>query len=148
MDLSQGIKALERKLGVQLFDRRRQEVTLTAAGEPLLPPVRQLLAQADEVGRRAEHIASTLHGVLRVSQRRGGPGRTRPVAHDRAVGVHAGRGVRRGPLTPVSRVEPDEPHMLAAVAERAGIGLLTEAAGHELPLASGLRSRWSRSWPL
>jgi DNA-binding transcriptional LysR family regulator len=39
-------------------------------------------------------------------------------------------GIDRPPT--VTRVEPDEPHMLAAVAERAGIGLLTEAAARIL----------------
>src|SRR5258705_8910913 len=55
--LSQQIKALERDLGVRLFDRDRRSVTLTAAGEALLPNTRSLLAAADELRRSATGLA-------------------------------------------------------------------------------------------
>ncbi|MBI3226556.1 MAG: LysR family transcriptional regulator [Mycolicibacterium cosmeticum] len=51
--LSQQIKALERDLKVQLFDRDRRSVTLTAAGAALLPGARALIDQADELRRQA-----------------------------------------------------------------------------------------------
>jgi DNA-binding transcriptional LysR family regulator len=51
--LSQQIKALERDLGVQLFERDRRSVTLTPAGEALLPRTRALLEQADALRRTA-----------------------------------------------------------------------------------------------
>jgi DNA-binding transcriptional LysR family regulator len=57
--LSQQIKALERDLGVRLFDRNRRSVTLTACGEALLPGVRALLAQADELRSTAAGMSST-----------------------------------------------------------------------------------------
>ncbi|WP_435875638.1 LysR family transcriptional regulator [Nonomuraea jabiensis] len=44
--LSQQIKALERDLGVRLFDRDRRSVALTPSGQALLPQVRALLGQA------------------------------------------------------------------------------------------------------
>ncbi|WP_043116674.1 LysR family transcriptional regulator, partial [Pseudacidovorax intermedius] len=44
--VTQAIAQLERTLGVQLFDRTRRRVALTAAGEALVPEVRALLAQA------------------------------------------------------------------------------------------------------
>lgn len=56
--LSQQIKALERDLGVRLFDRDRRSVTLTECGEALLPQVQALLAQADELRRTAAGIAA------------------------------------------------------------------------------------------
>ncbi|WP_372508514.1 LysR family transcriptional regulator [Amycolatopsis iheyensis] len=56
--LSQQIKALERDLGVRLFDRDRRSVTLTECGEALLPQVHALLAQADELRRTAAGIAA------------------------------------------------------------------------------------------
>lgn len=52
--LSQQIKALERDLGVRLFDRDRRSVNLTPAGAALLPHTRALLEQAD--GLRS-HVA-------------------------------------------------------------------------------------------
>ncbi len=55
--LSQQIKALERDLGVRLFDRDRRSVTLTAAGEALLPKTRSLLAAADELRRSATGLS-------------------------------------------------------------------------------------------
>jgi DNA-binding transcriptional LysR family regulator len=57
--LSQQIKALERDLGVQLFDRDRRSVTLTAAGAALLPDARALLERADDLANRAARIAGS-----------------------------------------------------------------------------------------
>ena len=56
--LSQQIKALERDLGVRLFDRDRRSVTLTECGESLLPQVLALLEQADELRRSAAGIGA------------------------------------------------------------------------------------------
>lgn len=56
--LSQQIKALERDLKVQLFDRDRRSVALTAAGAALLPDARALVRQADELRRRVTGLAS------------------------------------------------------------------------------------------
>lgn len=55
--LSQQIKALERDLKVTLFDRDRRSVALTQAGSALLPEARALVAQADELRRRAQGLA-------------------------------------------------------------------------------------------
>ena len=57
--LSQQIKALERDLKVSLFDRDRRSVTLTAGGAALLPHVRALLEQADELRRRAAGLSTS-----------------------------------------------------------------------------------------
>jgi DNA-binding transcriptional LysR family regulator len=57
--LSQQIKALERDLGVPLFERDRRSVSLTACGEELLPRARALLDQADELRRIAVGMAAT-----------------------------------------------------------------------------------------
>jgi DNA-binding transcriptional LysR family regulator len=57
--LSQQIKALERDLGVRLFDRDRRSVALTASGEALLPQTRALLDRADELRRHASGLAGT-----------------------------------------------------------------------------------------
>jgi DNA-binding transcriptional LysR family regulator len=57
--LSQQIKALERDLGVRLFDRDRRSVTFTPAGAALLPPARAVLARADDLRSRAARIAGS-----------------------------------------------------------------------------------------
>jgi DNA-binding transcriptional LysR family regulator len=57
--LSQQIKALERDLGVQLFDRDRRSVALTPAGAALLPRAAVLLEQADELRRTAAGLSGT-----------------------------------------------------------------------------------------
>jgi len=57
--LSQQIKALERDLGVQLFDRDHRSVALTPAGAALLPHARALLERADDLRKRAARIAGS-----------------------------------------------------------------------------------------
>lgn len=57
--LSQQIKALERDLGVRLFDRDRRSVALTPSGTALLPHVRALLERADDLRNRASMIAGS-----------------------------------------------------------------------------------------
>ncbi|MEV7239015.1 LysR family transcriptional regulator [Streptomyces sp. NPDC051020] len=57
--LSQQIKALERDLGVVLFDRDRRSVVLTAAGTALLPHVRSLLERADDLKVRAGRLSGS-----------------------------------------------------------------------------------------
>ncbi|MCV7208897.1 LysR family transcriptional regulator [Mycolicibacterium canariasense] len=55
--LSQQIKALERDLKVQLFDRDRRSVALTPAGAALVADARALIEQADALRRRATGLA-------------------------------------------------------------------------------------------
>lgn len=57
--LSQQIKALERDLKVQLFDRDRRSVALTAAGSTLLPQARALIDQADDLRRHALGLSAS-----------------------------------------------------------------------------------------
>ncbi len=57
--LSQQIKALERDLGVRLFDRDRRSVSLTPAGFALLSDARALLERADDLRHRARRLAGS-----------------------------------------------------------------------------------------
>jgi DNA-binding transcriptional LysR family regulator len=57
--LSQQIKALERDLGVQLFERDHRSVSLTPAGAALLPHARALLERSDDLRNRAARIAGS-----------------------------------------------------------------------------------------
>lgn len=61
--LSRQIRALEREVGVVLFDRTSRSVTLTPAGEQLHDDARALLASAAGVTRRAHEAA---RGVERI----------------------------------------------------------------------------------
>jgi DNA-binding transcriptional LysR family regulator len=64
--LSQQIKALERSLSVTLFDRSSTGVSLTPAGERLLPLARATLGAADEVLDTAHRISEQRATVLRL----------------------------------------------------------------------------------
>lgn len=64
--LSQQVKALERDLGLRLFDRSSSGVRLTAAGLELLPRARRTLASADELREAATRILDGLETTLRL----------------------------------------------------------------------------------
>jgi DNA-binding transcriptional LysR family regulator len=65
--ISFAVKALERRLGVQLLVRRgARSLLLTPAGARFLPAARELLAHADEVQRRSLATETTVTGPLTV----------------------------------------------------------------------------------
>jgi LysR family transcriptional regulator, cyn operon transcriptional activator len=63
---SRQISALERELGVSLFDRVGRRLQLTAEGEDLLRRGRHLLSEADQLRDRAKALKSGEIGTLRV----------------------------------------------------------------------------------
>lgn len=64
--LSQQIKALERGLSVTLFERSSTGVSLTPAGEQLLPLARSTIAAAEDVQQTAQRISQDRATVLRL----------------------------------------------------------------------------------
>ena len=64
--LSKQIRALERQLGADLFERGRQQVTLTKVGEALLPHARRVLAEWDEAWQAAERAKSAQRATITV----------------------------------------------------------------------------------
>jgi len=64
--LSVAIKKLEDELGVLLFERRSNEVTLTAAGERIVAQASRVLAEAARVRELANQGKDPLDGALRV----------------------------------------------------------------------------------
>ncbi|MER5726767.1 LysR family transcriptional regulator [Streptomyces sp. NPDC002138] len=69
--VSQQVRRLERELGLTLFERSTRRVTLTAAGERLLPEAREVLAAADRTRRIAAEIAASDTATLRLGTVRG-----------------------------------------------------------------------------
>ena len=60
--LSQQIRALERELGVPVFERTSRRVRLTAAGESLLPYARQALTAVADARRELREQRATPSG--------------------------------------------------------------------------------------
>ncbi len=65
--LTQGIAQLERLLGARLFERTKRQVRLSVTGSAVLPRVRDLLAQAQELTAVAHAAASGEAGRLRLA---------------------------------------------------------------------------------
>ena len=64
--LSKQIRALERELGAPLFRRARGNVTLTPAGETLLPLARRILADAENARVQVQELVGLGRGRLRL----------------------------------------------------------------------------------
>lgn len=64
--LSKQIGALERELGTLLFSRARGNVTLTPAGETLLPLARRILADVDTARVQMHELVGLARGRLRL----------------------------------------------------------------------------------
>ncbi|SFC74478.1 LysR family transcriptional regulator [Streptomyces aidingensis] len=64
--LSQQIQALERELGAGLFHRARGHITLTDAGEALLPLARRILADTETARREVQEVARLRRGRVRL----------------------------------------------------------------------------------
>ncbi|WP_165987039.1 LysR family transcriptional regulator [Streptomyces sp. YIM 98790] len=64
--LSQQIQALERELGAELFHRARGHITLTDAGEALLPLARRILADTETARREVQEVAQLRRGRVRL----------------------------------------------------------------------------------
>ena len=67
--LTQAVAQLERLLGVRLFDRTKRSVRLTAAGDALVAPARELLARAQSLPEQARAAAAGEVGRLLVLDR-------------------------------------------------------------------------------
>jgi DNA-binding transcriptional LysR family regulator len=65
--LSQAIQALERELGLRLFDRTKREVKLTPVGEQWFVHARRVLAEATALPDIARKLARGEMGLLRLS---------------------------------------------------------------------------------
>jgi DNA-binding transcriptional LysR family regulator len=64
--LSKQIRALEADLGATLFSRTRGGITLTAAGEALLPLAQRIVADLDTARREVADVVGLQHGRVRL----------------------------------------------------------------------------------
>lgn len=64
--LSRQISTLENDLGSELFHRARGNITLTAAGETLLPLAKRMLADAETVRHEMQELAGLNKGRVRL----------------------------------------------------------------------------------
>jgi DNA-binding transcriptional LysR family regulator len=64
--LSKQIRALETDLGATLFSRTRGGITLTAAGEALLPLAQRILADIETARREVQDVVGLQHGRVRL----------------------------------------------------------------------------------
>ncbi|MEU8892761.1 LysR substrate-binding domain-containing protein [Streptomyces sp. NPDC048442] len=64
--LSQQIRSLERELGADLFTRARGNISLTDAGEALLPLARRILADTDTARLEVQELAQLRRGRVRL----------------------------------------------------------------------------------
>lgn len=69
--VSQQLGRLERELGVRLFDRSTRHVSLTAAGERLLPEARATLTAVSRFRRLAAEVSTGANLVLRLGSSHG-----------------------------------------------------------------------------
>ncbi len=65
--LSQAIRAFEAELGAPLFERTSRQVSLSAAGQALLPQARHLLQQASALPELVQQAAAGALGILRLA---------------------------------------------------------------------------------
>ncbi|HEX3811506.1 MAG TPA: LysR substrate-binding domain-containing protein [Mycobacteriales bacterium] len=64
--LSKQIRSLERELGAPLFNRVRGDVTLTQAGEALLPLAKRILADVETAKRQVQELTGLRRGRVRL----------------------------------------------------------------------------------
>lgn len=64
--LSRQISTLEAELGSELFHRARGNITLTAAGESLLPVASRMLADAERIRHQMQELAGLRRGRVRL----------------------------------------------------------------------------------
>ncbi|HVK53583.1 MAG TPA: LysR substrate-binding domain-containing protein [Burkholderiales bacterium] len=64
--LSLAVKKLEDELGVELFERKKNDVIVTAAGERIVEQAKRVLAEASKISELAQGVRDPLSGPLRL----------------------------------------------------------------------------------
>jgi DNA-binding transcriptional LysR family regulator len=128
--ISAQIRRLERELGEVLFHRDRRAVTLTGAGEALLPHARAALAAAERGRDTLASLRGILHGRLRV-------GVAGPVDHRFAEAL--GDFHRAHPAVEISFIQQHNEPLLEAVANGDVDAAIVGLGAQPLPPRVGTR---------
>ena len=64
--ISHAVSGMEAECGFLLFTRTKSGVTMTAAGEAILPAIRQMMASSESLSQSIAQVNGTHKGVLRV----------------------------------------------------------------------------------
>jgi DNA-binding transcriptional LysR family regulator len=128
--VSAQIRRLERELGETLFHRDRPAVTLTAAGEALLPHARAALDAAERGRHTVASLGGLVHGRLRI-------GVAGPVDHRLAETL--GDFHRAHPAIEIVLTNQHNEPLLAAVADGEVDAAVVGLGPHPLP--PGVRAR-------
>ncbi len=80
--LSHQVAAVEKRLGIRLFNRTTRSVSVTEAGAALLERVRPALIEIDAALEAVDHLRSTPSGILRLNTSEGGAVRVLPLVLD------------------------------------------------------------------
>jgi DNA-binding transcriptional LysR family regulator len=146
--LSQQLQALERELGVRLFNRLPRGVELTAAGAAFLDDSRAALAHVEASSKRARRLASGAAGTLSIGIA------TSAATQETVPRVIAGFR-RRHPLVDLAFVEGNAAALTEAVlARRADVALVrapvdrSPALRYEKLLQEPLLAAIAKSHPL
>ncbi|MFF8384664.1 LysR family transcriptional regulator [Streptomyces kanasensis] len=93
--LSKQVRALERQLGTELFRRDPRGVSLTPAGEALLPHARRALAAWDDAAAAVRAAEAAARATLRVGMSTSpGRGGLLPAIRSRFTAAHPGASLR------------------------------------------------------
>jgi DNA-binding transcriptional LysR family regulator len=83
--LSAAVQKLELELGVRLFDRSPRQVTLTAAGQALLPKAREAISTAEAAYAAARNAERGTAGLLRIGVSPGAYASAAPILRELAT---------------------------------------------------------------
>ena len=64
--VSHSVARLEERFQTKLFNRNRNQIELTAAGEHLLPYIRTILRDESRLAQEADHLHGDAHGTVRL----------------------------------------------------------------------------------